>query len=164
MENLVAAEDIIIIKDTDSDDSSHEDELCYLHGEKSVPIFLSRTHYNYSKAIEILLSECRERVCTIVVEENVSFLVDIDKLAHVDDIKSNDCGHWIRTMKVTVWSNKNKITKVVSTSKKATSPPDENSKLYMLSRVYYVTVILKEHIAIFMVSTIILLLYTCDLR
>lgn len=140
-------EDIIIIDDSVSDsDDSIKDEVCFLHGDKSVPIFSSRTHYNYSEAVEILLSrEHKERVCTkhpIAVEENASFLVDLDKLAHVDDIKSDDCGHWKhngrKTMKVAVWNNKSKITKVVSTSKTIHSPPDENSKLYTLSRVYYV--------------------------
>lgn len=118
--------------------------MCYLHGDKSVPIFSRRTHYNYSEAIEILLSKHKDRVCVkhpIAVEENASFLVDLDKLDHVDDIKSDDCGHWKhngrKTIKVAVWSTKSKIS-VVSTSKKAKSPPDENSRLYTLSRVYYV--------------------------
>lgn len=76
--------------------------MCYLHGDKSFTIFSRRTHYNHSEAIEILLSKHKDRVCVkhpIAVEENASFLVDLDKLDHVDDIKSDDCGHWEKNNK-----------------------------------------------------------------
>ena len=56
------------------------------------------------------------------------------------DIKADDCGHWIhngkKTTKIAVWKHGNVISKVVST--KASNPPDENSQLYTLVRVYYV--------------------------
>ena len=61
---------------------------CDLHRDISV----SGTHYNYSEAIEILLSEHSTKQ-PIAVEENASFLVGFDKFAHVHDIKSDDYGH-----------------------------------------------------------------------
>ena len=64
-----------------------------------------------------------------MVEENASFLIDISQLSHVDDIKADDCGHWIhngrKTTKVAVWISKGAITKVVSTNK--------NSDIYAFS-------------------------------
>lgn len=56
-----------------------------------------------------------------MVEENASFLVDLNQLDHVDDIKADDCGHWIhngrKTTKVAVWISKGTVTKVVATIK-----------------------------------------------
>ena len=64
------------------------------------------------------------------------------QLGHVDDIKSDGCGHWIhngrKTTKFAVWISKGSITKVVSTSKNLKDSPDENSKLFTLVRIYYV--------------------------
>jgi len=74
------------------------------------------------------------------VQDNSSFVVDLSQLAHVDDIKSDDCGHWIhngkKTTAVAVWKQGSHVTKVVSV--KTTTPPDENCRLYTLVRVYYV--------------------------
>ncbi|XP_065893381.1 uncharacterized protein [Dysidea avara] len=115
----------------------------YLHGEKDVPVYSTTTHYSYSEAVNILLAAKHDKICTrhpTLVEDNLCFVVDLSKLAHVDDIKADDCGHWIhngkKTTKVAVWKHGNVISKVVST--KASSPPDENSQLYTLVRVYYV--------------------------
>ena len=144
--------DVITITDSDSNEddlidasNKNTDLLRYLHDDKSVPVFSSTTHFSYSEAVEIILSRNKERVCCrhpVLVEENVSFLVDINQLSHVDDIKADDCGHWIhngrKTTKVAVWTSKGAITKVVSINKNFKNPPDENSKLFMLVRVYYV--------------------------
>ena len=95
--------DVITITDSDSneddviDASNKNTELVrYLHGDKSVPEFSSTTHFTYSEAVEIILSRNKERVyCRhpVLVEENASFLIDINQLSHVDDIKADDCGH-----------------------------------------------------------------------
>lgn len=141
--------DVITITDSDSSEddlidasNKNTDFLRYLHDYKSVPVFSSTTHFSYSEAVEIILSRNKERVCCrhpVLVEENASFL---NQLSHVDDSKADDCGHWIhnrrKTTKVAVWTSKGAITKVVSINKNSKSPPDENSKLFMLVRVYYV--------------------------
>ena len=106
-------EETIVIADSDSNENVlDEDPISYLHGGHSVPIFSHKTHYNYSKAIEILLCEHKDKICDkhpIAVEENASFVVDLNKLVH--DIKSDDCGKWKhngrKTIKEAVW-RKNK--------------------------------------------------------
>ena len=116
--------DVITITDSDSseddvtdgstDGSNDNTELLrYLHGDKAVPIFSSTTHFTYSEAVKIILSRNKERFCCrhpVLVEENASFLVDLNQLGHIDDIKSDDCGHWIhngrKTTKVAVWISK----------------------------------------------------------
>ena len=120
-------EETIVIDDSDSNESIlDEDPISYLHGDHSVLIFSHKTHYNYSKAIEILPCEHKDKVCDkhlIAVEENASFVVYLYKLDHIDDIKSDDCGKWKhngrKIIKVAVWRKNSTITKVVSTSKKA---------------------------------------------
>ena len=56
------------------------------------------------------------------MEQNASFLVDLNKLEDIDDIKSDDCGHWIhkgtKTTKAIVWLNKGKVTRAVSVDNK----------------------------------------------
>ena len=144
--------DVITITDSDSSDDDVTDGsndntgvMRYLHGDKAVPIFSSTTHFTYSEAVKIILSRNKEQVCCrhpVLVEENASFLVDLNQLGHVDDIKSDDCGHWVhngrKTTKVAVWISKGSITKVASTSKNSKNSPDENSKLFTLVRIYYV--------------------------
>jgi len=65
---------------------------------------------------------------------------DFSQLAHVDDIKSDYCGHWIRYGKkmttVAVWKQGSHVTKLASV--KTINSPDENCKLYTLLRVYFV--------------------------
>ena len=119
------------------------DSMCYLRGEKEVPVYSTTTHFSYSEAVSVLLAANEDKICSrhpTMVEDNLSFVADLSKLAHVDDIKADDCGHWIhngkKTTKVVVWKHGSAISKVVHT--KASSPPDENSKLYTLVRVYYV--------------------------
>jgi len=82
----------------------------YLHEDKHVPIFSHKKQFTYSEAVQILLSPCQDRVCTkqpIAVEQNASFLVDLNKLEDIDDIKSDNCGHWIhkgtKTTKTAAW-------------------------------------------------------------
>ena len=77
----------------------------------------------------------------VLVEQNASFVVDLDQLDHPDDIKSDDCGHWIhngqKSTKIAVWKRNGVVVRVLSTAKTRKSPPDENSELYTLVRVYY---------------------------
>lgn len=135
---------MIIIEDSDEEPSdTSPDSMCYLRGEKEVPVYSTTTHFSYSEAVNMLLVANQDKICTrhpTMVEDNSSFVVDLSKLAHADDIKADDCGHWIhngkKTTKVAVWKHRNEISKVVST--KSSSPPDENSQLYTLVRVYYV--------------------------
>lgn len=138
----LSTEEIVVI-DSDSSDED-EEELQYLHEDKCVPIFSSKTHFNYSEVVKILLSPCKDKLCVkqpILIEKDASFLIDLSKLDHVDDVKADDCGQWKhngrKTTKVAVWTRKDKITKVVSIPKSVTTPPDENSRLYTLIRVYY---------------------------
>lgn len=106
-------------------------------------MYSSTTHYSYSEAVNILLATENDKICTkhpTLVEDKLSFVIDLSKLAHIDDIKSDDCGHWVhngkKTTNVAVWKQGIRITKVVSV--KTSSPPDEKSQLYTLVRVYYV--------------------------
>ena len=74
------------------------------------------------------------------MEDNSAFVVNLTKLDHVDDIKFDDCGHWIyngrKTINVVVWKQNHKVMKVVSVNNART--PDENSEICNLVRVYYV--------------------------
>lgn len=50
----------------------------------------------YNEAVHILLDPDKTRVCKkqpILVEQNYTFLVDLNSLDDPDDIKSDDCGH-----------------------------------------------------------------------
>ena len=92
-----------------------------------------------------ILFHCPEdKVCSkhpVRVESNATFVVNLSKLDHADDIKADDCGHWIhngrKTTKVVVWKSNSVVTGVVSTSKSKKTAPDENSEIYSLIRVYY---------------------------
>ena len=57
-------------------------------------IHLHVTHYSYSEAVNILLATEHDKICTkhpTLVEDNLSFVIDLSKLAHTDDIKSDNC-------------------------------------------------------------------------
>lgn len=50
----------------------------------------SSTHYQYSDAVKILLSRSDDKVCSkhpVLVEQNASFVINLTKLDHSDDIK-----------------------------------------------------------------------------
>ena len=86
----------------------------------------------------------KDKLCIkhpVRVESNATFIVHLSKLDHADDIKADDCGHWIhnghKTTKVVVWKSGGKITHALSTSKNRKSTPDENSEMYTLASVYY---------------------------
>ena len=105
---------------------------------------MQRNGYSYSEAVSILLNPNRNRVCTkhpVSIEDNCTFVVDLNSLEHPDDIKSDDCGHWIhkgrKSVKVAVWFQNDKVIRVVSTSSTKLNPPDENSKVFTLVRTYY---------------------------
>lgn len=107
-------------------------------------MYSSSTHYPYSDAVTILLNCAANKVCSkhpVLVEQNASFIVDLDQLDHPDDIKSDDCGHWIhngrKSTKIAVWKRNGVVVRVLSTAKTRKSQPDENSELYTLVRVYY---------------------------
>ena len=74
-----------------------------------------------------------------LVENNYMFLVDLNSLNDPDDIKSDDCGHWIhnggKSINAAVKFQNEKVVDVQSIGKSAT--PDENRRLYSLVRTYY---------------------------
>lgn len=100
-------------------------------------MYSTSSHHSYSEAVKIMLHHPSSKHL-VRVECNATFLVDLLKLDHADDIKADDCGHWIhngrKNTKVVVWKNGSQIIRVVLTSKNRKSPPDENS----LVRVYYI--------------------------
>ena len=115
----------------------------FLHGDKSLPIY-DRLHSNYSygEAISILLKPVNSRCCSkqpVYIEESCTFVVNLNSLEHPEDIKSDDCGHWIhkgrKSTKAVVWLHNSKVIRVESTTN--TTPPDENSKVFTLVRTYY---------------------------
>ena len=113
----------------------------FLHGDEAVPIYSSSTHYSYNEAVKILFHYPEDKVCSkhsVRVESNATFVVNLSKLDHADDIKADDCGHWIhngrKTTKVVVWKSNSVVTRVVSTSKSKKTAPDENSEIYSLIR------------------------------
>lgn len=128
--------------DYDNDvDGSSKKIVHHLHEDRHVPIFSHKKNFTYSEAV---LSPCLDKVCAkqpIAVKQNAAFLVDLSKLEDVDDINSDDCGHWIhkgtKSTKTAVWKTKDKVLRVVCVDKQTKTPPDENSCLYTLSRVYY---------------------------
>ena len=127
-----------------SSEGCDSNEISYLHGDVGVPIYSSTTHYSYSDAVKILQHCPENKICSkhpVRVERNATFVIDLAKLDHADDIKADDCGHWIhngrKTTKVVGWKKNGVITRVASTSKGRKVPPDENSELYTLVRVYY---------------------------
>jgi len=74
-------------------------ERKYLHDDKCVPIYdVRNTGCTYSEAVRVLLDGDASLICTkqpILVENNYMFLVNLNSLDDPDDIKSDDCGHWI---------------------------------------------------------------------
>lgn len=120
-----------------------EDESTYLHGDKSLPIYGTFSDgCTYSEAVTILLNPDENRICTnqpIHVDQNCTFVVDLNSLENPDDVKSDDCGHWIhngrKSTRVAVSIKREKVVSVKCTTK--LKPPDENSKCFTLVRIYY---------------------------
>ena len=115
----------------------------YLNNDKCVPIYDVRSSgCTYSEAVRVLLDGDSSRTCTkhpILVENNYMFLVDLTSLDVPDDIKSDDCGHWVhngrKSTHVAVKCRNGKVTDVRFIGK--SMPPDENSRAYCLIRTYY---------------------------
>ena len=119
-------------------------EVSYLNEDHATPLYSNSTHYAYSEAVKIILECPEDKLCSkhpVLVEQNAAFVVNLGQLDHADDIKADDCGHWIhngrKSTKITLWKRNGVVTTVLSTSKCRKSPPDENSELYTLVRVYY---------------------------
>ena len=115
----------------------------YLHNDPNLPIYDIRNNgCTYSEAVKILLNGNENLVChqpPILVENNYMFLVDLSSLDDPEDIKSDDCGHWVhngrKSIIVAVTSQSGKVTDVKRIEKPM--PPDENSTVYTLIRTYY---------------------------
>ena len=117
----------------------------YLNNDKCVPIYDVRSSgCTYSKAVRVLLGGDDSLTCTkhpILVENNYMFLVDLTLLDDPDDIKSDDCGHWVhngrKSTHIAVKCRNGKVTDVRSIGK--SMPPDENSRsrVYCLVCTYY---------------------------
>ena len=113
------------------------DRKC-LHGDKCVPTYdVRNTGCTYSEAVIVLLDGDASLICTkqpILVENNYMFLVDLNSLDDPDDIKSDDCRHWIhngrKSINAAVKFQNKKVVDVQSIRKSAT--PDENRRLYSL--------------------------------
>ena len=116
----------------------------YLNNDKCVPIYDVRNiGCTYSKAVRVLLDGDASLICTkqpILVENNYMFLVDLNLLDDPDDIKSDDCGHWMhngrKSIHVAVKFQNENVIDVQSIGKSTT--PDENSRVYCLVRTYYI--------------------------
>lgn len=117
-----------------------------MNDDKSVPIYDVRSSgCTYSEAVKALLDGNDSLICKkqpILVEENYMLLVDLSALDDPDDIKSDDCGHWIhngrKSTTVTVKSRNGKVVDVKSiTGRKSSIPQDENSRTFRLVRTYY---------------------------
>ncbi len=111
----------------------------FLHDDKSVPIYDTLYNgYSYGEAVSILLNPDKSRLRTTNPESNCSFVVNLKSLEHPDDIRSDDCGHWLhkgrKSAQVTVWFQNSKVIRVKSTTN--STPPDENSKVFTLVRTY----------------------------
>jgi len=110
---------------------------------ETLPIYgTSSNGCSYSDAVRILLNPNKDRVCTklpIYIEQNCSFVVDLKSLQDPDDLKSDDCGHWIhngrKSTSVAVWLASGKVVCVKATTK--STALDENSKVFTLLRSYY---------------------------
>lgn len=98
--------------------------------------------YSYGEAVTILLNPKKNRICSkhpVRIANNHTFVVNLKSLDHPDDLKSDDCGHWIhkgrKSSKVAVWFCNDQVVCVKSTC--SVTPPDENSKLFTLVRSYF---------------------------
>ena len=115
-----------------------------MHGDRNLPIYdVRNSGLTYSEAIRILLDGDKSLVChrqPIIVENNCLFLVNLPSLDDPDDIKSDDCGHWVHNGRkstcVAVTFQNKKIVDVKSVAKPI--PPDENSVIHCLVRTYYI--------------------------
>ena len=124
--------------------SRNKDDEKYLHNEKSLPIYdVRNSGLTYSEAVRILLDGDKNLVChhqPILVETNYLFLVNLQlaSLDDPDDIKSDDCGHWVhngrKSTYVAVMSHNKKVVNVKSVVKPV--PPDENSTIHCLACTY----------------------------
>ena len=122
----------------------NKDDRKYLHNDLSLPIYdIRNTGCTYTEAVKILLDGDQSLVCSqqpILVDNNYMFLVNLSSLHDPDDIKSDDCGHWIhngrKSTYVAVKSQNGNVIDVKSTAKPI--PPDENSTIYCLVRTYYI--------------------------
>ena len=116
------------------------DEVTYLHGDESLPVYGTFSDgCTYSEAVTILLNPDEHRICKnqpIHVDQNCTFVVDLNSLDNPEDIKSDDCGHWKhkgrKSTEVQVTLSKGKVVSV-----KSSTESDENSQCYKLVRVYY---------------------------
>ena len=82
----------------------------------------------------MLLDGDNSLTCTtqpILVENNYMFLIDLNSLGDPEDIKSDDCGHWVhnghKSTHVAVKCQNGKVTDVRSIGK--STPSDENSRV-----------------------------------
>ena len=115
----------------------------YLNNDKCVPIYdVRKSGCTYSEAVRVLLDGNDSLTCTkqpILVEDNYMFLVDLTSLEDPDDIKCDDCGHWVhngcKSTHVAVKCRNGKVMDVKSIGK--STPLDENSRMYCLFRTYY---------------------------
>jgi len=72
----------------------------YYHGNKSLPIY--ERHANGYSGEEIAVILCdptldKDLICSthpVLVENNVSFVVDLSKLKNPNDIRADDLGTW----------------------------------------------------------------------
>ena len=116
----------------------------YLHDDQNLPIYDIRSSgCTYSEAVKILLNGEQSLVCSkqpVLVDDNYIFLVNLTSLDDPDDIKSDDCGHWVhnghKSIYVAVKSQNGEVINVKSIVKPI--PPDENSTVYCLVRTYYI--------------------------
>ena len=122
----------------------NKDVRKYLHDDESLPIYdIRNSGCTYSEAVKILLDGDHSIACSkqpILVENNYMFLVNLTSLNDPDDIKSDDCGHWVhngrKSTYVAVKSQNGKVSNVKSIVKPM--PPDENGTVYCLVRTYYI--------------------------
>ena len=122
---------------------SKDDYTGFLHGDENLPIYGTQSSgCTYAEAVWILLNADKSRICSkqpILVQQNYIFVVNLKLLEDPDDIKSDDCGHWVhngrKSTRVAVWLKSGEVVCVKSTN--TSVPPDENSKVYTLVRTYY---------------------------
>ena len=112
----------------------------YLHNDRRLPIYdVCNSGCIYSEAVKILLVGDQSLVCSQQPILNYMFLVNLMSLDDPDDIKSDDCGHWVhngcKSTCVAVKSQNRKVINVKSLGKLIS--PDENSSVYCLVRTYY---------------------------
>jgi len=122
---------------------SRNEDKKYLHNDPNLPIYdIRNSGCTYSEAVKILLNKNESLVChkqPILVENNYMFLVNLSSLDDPDDIKSDDCGHWVhkgrKSTTVAVEFQNKKVAQVKKIEQLI--PPDENSSVYTFVRTYY---------------------------